>query len=70
MKEEHKALVARPAAAVGAGKALSQIVSDALVLARFHATSVASARFRVGNYEFREADFHTVYCRSKANEIQ
>ena len=53
--EEHKALVVRPSTAVGrvsagAGSVLSRVVSDALILARSH--SLASARFRVGSYEW------------------
>ena len=59
-EEKHKALVVRPSAAVEnidsrAGSVLSRIVADAIALARSHAT--ASARFRVGNYDFREADY-------------
>ena len=70
MKEERNALVARPSTAVGrisaeAGSALSQIVSDALALARLHATSVTSVRFEwviasfarriIGKYCFGQA---------------
>jgi hypothetical protein len=71
--EEPKALVARPSAAVGkvsagAGSILSRIVSDALVLAHSHATSLASARFRVGNYEFRDADYRQILLWANALE--
>ena len=69
--EEHKALVVRPAGTVGtvsagAGSVLSRVVSDALVLARSH--SLASARFRVGDYEFREADYQQILLWAKALE--
>src|SRR5665213_3472257 len=70
-EEEHKALVVRPSAAVGrasagAGSVLSRIVSDALALARPRATSLASARFRIGNYEFREADYQQILLWAEA----
>ncbi len=69
--EEHKALVVRPSTAVGrvgagAGSVLSRVVSDALILARSH--SLASARFRVGSYEFREADYQQILLWAKALE--
>jgi hypothetical protein len=72
-EEEHKALVVRPSAAVqkigsGAGSVLSPITSDALPLARSRATSLASARFRVGKYEFREADYQQILLWAKALE--
>ena len=72
-EDAHKALVARPSAAVGkisagAEGALSRIVSDALVLARARASSLASARFRVGDYEFREADYRQILLWAKALE--
>ncbi len=72
-EEENKALVVRPSTAVtrvsaGAGSVLSRIVSDALVLARPRATSLASARFRVGGYEFREADYQQILLWAKALE--
>jgi hypothetical protein len=70
-EEQRKALVVRPSTAVenistGAGGVRSRIVSDALVLARSHATSLASARFRVGDYEFREADYRQILLWAKA----
>src|ERR1700685_2079928 len=73
-EEVHKALVVRPSTEVGrvsagAENVLSRIVSDALVLARPHATSMASARFRVGDYEFREADYQQILLWAKALEV-
>jgi hypothetical protein len=70
-EEEHKALVVRPSTAVGrvstgAESVLSRVVSDALILARSH--SPASARFRVGSYEFREADYQQILLWAKALE--
>jgi hypothetical protein len=64
-EEKRKALVVRPSTAVekigsGAGSVLSPMLSDALVLARSHSASLASARFRVGKYEFREADHQQI----------
>jgi Leucine-rich repeat (LRR) protein len=68
-EEDRNALVVRPSAAVekigsGAGSVLSRIVSDAIALARSNAT--ASARFRVGNYDFREADYQQILLWAKA----
>jgi hypothetical protein len=72
-EDDRKALVARPSAAlekasVGAESVLSRIVADALVLARSRASSLASARFRVGRYEFRDADHRQILLWAKALE--
>jgi len=44
----------------GAEKVLSRIVSDALTVVRAHDIAERSARFRVGEYEFREPDFRQI----------
>jgi hypothetical protein len=72
-EDERKVLVARPSAAVGkisagAESALSPISSDALVLAGFSASSLVSARFRVGDYAFREADYLQILLWAKTLE--
>jgi hypothetical protein len=73
-EERRKSLVVRPSVAVGrprggAESVLSRIVSDALVSARSHVTSLSAARFRVGSYEFRDADYRQILLWANALEI-
>ena len=72
--DEGKALVirgSRSLAEVGAGarSILSGVVSDALTVARAREAELATARFRVGGYEFREPDYRQILIWAKALEI-
>jgi hypothetical protein len=72
---EQNALVVqgqRSLAEVGAGprSILSSVVSDALAVARSREKALAAARFRIGNYGFREPDYSQLLIWAKALEIE
>ncbi len=49
---------------------LSVMVSDALALAREREKSLAAARFRIGDYEFRNPDYRQILIWAKALELE
>lgn len=72
-EDDRNALVVRPSAevgriGVGAESVLSRIVSDALVLARSRTASLTLTLFRVGRYEFRDADYRQIVLWANALE--
>ena len=74
LEDEGKGLVgqgSRSPAEIGAGarSILSGVVSDALTVARAREVELATTRFRVGSYEFREPDYRQILIWAKAFEI-
>ena len=72
--DERNALVIqgpRSLAEVGAGprNILSNVVSDALTVARSRETALSAARFQIGRYEFCEPDYSQILIWAKALEI-
>lgn len=69
--KERNALISLPSGGlkeIGSGpkSILSEMVSDALVLVRGRELSLAAARFRIGNYEFRDPDYRQILIWAKA----
>lgn len=70
--EDRNALIRLPSgtmAGLGPKRILSGMVSDALDVARSHDSSLALARFRIGDHEFREPDYRQLLLWSKALEL-
>ena len=72
--KERNALIPLPSGGlenIGSGpkSILSGMVSDALVLARVREKSLA-ARFRIGNYEFRDPDYRQILIWAKALDLE
>lgn len=72
-EEQRNALVRRSPGAVekigtGASNLLSGMVSDALAVARSQ-TQLGEARFRIGNYEFRDPDYRQILLWAEALKL-
>ena len=64
-------IVPRPSAAIvkrsaGAENILARMTSDILDLAQAHATAIKAARFKIGAYELREADYQQILLWAQA----
>ena len=64
-------IVPRPSAAIvkrsaGAENILARMTSDILDLAQAHATAIKEARFKIGAYELREADYQQILLWAQA----
>ena len=64
-------IVPRPSAAIvkrsaGAENILARMTSDILDLAQAHATAIKGARFKIGAYELREADYQQILLWAQA----
>ena len=64
-------IVPRPGAAIvkrsaGAENILARMTSDILDLAQAHATTIKEARFKIGAYELREADYQQILLWAQA----
>jgi hypothetical protein len=75
VEEKRNAMIPRPSGAIekigpGPRDILTRMVSDALVLARSQEKSLTAARFRIGNYELRGADYRQILLWAKALELE
>lgn len=73
--KERNALIPLPSGGlenIGSGpkSILSGMVSDALALVRAREKSLAAARFRIGEYEFRDPDYRQILIWAKALELE
>jgi Leucine-rich repeat (LRR) protein len=73
--KERNALIPLPAGGlenIGSGpkSILSGMVYDALALVRVREKSLAAARFRIGDYEFRDPDYQQILIWAKALELE
>ena len=73
--KERNALIPLPSGGlenIGSGpkSILSGMVSDALALVRVREKSLAAARFRIGEYEFRDPDYRQILIWAKALGIE
>lgn len=73
--KERNALIPLPAGGlenIGSGpkSILSAMVSDALALVRVREKSLVAARFRIGDYEFRDPDYRQILIWAKALALE
>lgn len=74
-EEGRNALIRLPSGAIakagsGPERILSGMVSDALDAARSHERSLTVARFRIGNHEFRDADYRQLLVWAEALKLE
>lgn len=73
--EDRNALIPLPSGAIvkagtGFKRILSGMVSDALDVARSRDRSLTRARFRIGNHEFRDADYRQILLWAEALKLE